>query len=184
MTEEDRRAATASARHPEGVDPAEVDRLTTAIDQRFAPHLEAAAATVRSAERRLEEAREQSAYAERMAEQARYLSDPLVFMRQTVREEVESLERKTTAKKARAGYKFLLERAVDLAQSEVQGYQDDQERLQRELTEGVQACAAAVQRAESALVEARAMHQRVLDAEHSAREGLQTLLTTLAEDDS
>lgn len=171
----------ASASAGEGLEPGELEKLTTAIDTRFAPHLEAASATVRAAERAVTESREALERAQRRAESRRYVSDPLVFMRQTVEEEVEALERKTTPKNARAGYRFLMERAVDLAAAEVKGYQTDQEDLQRDLVEGVAACESATVRAEEALAQARVMQERIQEAERAARTGLEILLPKLTD---
>ena len=46
-------------------------------------------------------------------------------MRASLQDELEALTRKTTPKKVRVGYRYLLDRAVELAEGEVQGYQSD-----------------------------------------------------------
>ena len=120
-----------------------------------------------------------------MAEQAaaseRYTSDPLVFMRASVSEEVEGLERKTTPKKLRTSYRFLLDRAVELAGAEIQRHHDDLGAEQRERESGLEACRAAVTRAEESLEAARAMQERVVFAEQSARQGLRLLVEKLTD---
>src|SRR5690625_3632106 len=159
----------------EVLDPAELERL----ESRFATHLDAAAATVREAERALDEAREQLTRAEEAAAAGEYRSDPLVFMRGTLSEDVDALERRTNPKKVKSAYRFLLDRAVELAAGEVQGYHDDEAAAERARTQGVEACRAAVQRAEDALVAARAMQERVHSAQQSARQGLAVMTEKL-----
>lgn len=163
-----------------GLDTAERDRVVTALETRFAPHLDAAAAAVREAERELAEARERLAKAEEAAATGEYRSDPLVFMRETLSEDVDALERRTNPKKVRAAFRFLLDRAVDLAAGEVQGFHDDQAAAEHERLHGVEACRLAVQRAAAALEEARAMAERVRSAERAARRGLDVMLDKLA----
>lgn len=157
------------------------EQLVHALDSRFAPHLEAATAAVRETERALAEARDRMERAERAATDASYTSDPLTFMRQGVDEEVEGLERKTTEKKVRASYRFLLDRAVELAAAEVQRFHDDEAAARRHEREGVEACREAVRRAEQTLEAARAMQDRVRRAEQAARQGLGTLVGKLTD---
>ncbi len=164
-----------------GLDTTERDRLVAAIDSRFAPHLEAAAAAVREAERELAEARERLATAEQAAASGEYRSDRLVFMRETLSEDVDALERRTNPKKVRASFRFLLDRAVDLAAGEVAGFHDDQVAAEQESLHGVEACRLAEQRAIAALEEARAMEHRVRSAEQAARRGLDVLLDKLTD---
>ncbi|GAA1135373.1 hypothetical protein [Ornithinicoccus hortensis] len=170
---------------PRALDPAdqlgadEKAQLVYALEGRFAAHLDAAASAVREAERELAEVREQLARAIEEEERARYRSDPLVFMRDGVTEEVEGLVRKTTPKKLRTSYRYLLDRAVELAAGEVQGYHDDRAREQQEREQGVQASRAAEQRAIAALEEAQAMQGRVQSAEAAARRGLDVLADKL-----
>ncbi len=163
----------------DALDAGERERLAAALEARFAAHLEAAAAAVRDAERRLTEARDRLARAEEAAAVQPYRSSRLVFMRETVTEDVEALERKTTGKKVRAAYRFLLDRAVELAAGEVQGFHDDLAAAEHERVHGVEACRAAVDRADAALEEARAMEERVRSAERSARQGLAVLVDKL-----
>lgn len=153
----------------------ELQQLAYGIETRFAPHVEAAASAVRAAERDLAEARERLERAVAAAEQQRYRSDPLVFMRELLDEEVDGLERKTNPKKLRTSFRFLLDRAVELAAGEVQGYQDDREAERREREEGVEARREAERRASEALEAALAMQERVRAAEQSARRGLTVL---------
>lgn len=153
----------------------ELQQLAYGIEVRFAPHLEAAASAVRSAERELAEARERLERAVAAAEQERYRSDPLVFMRELLDEEVEALERKTNPKKLRASFRFLLDRAVELAAGEVQGLRDDREAERREREDGVEACREAERRASETLEATLAMQERVRAAERSARRGLALL---------
>lgn len=170
-----------------GTDPAaaevaaERDELVYALEGRFAPHRDAAAAAVRDAERRLEEAEDRLAAAQRSAEEAAYRSDPLVFMRSTLQDEVDGLDRKTNAKKVRNAYRFLLDRAVELAAGEVQGFHDDVEAERAEREDGVEACRAAVERSRATLEAARAAQERVLAAERAARRGLDLMLAKLAD---
>lgn len=173
------RPGGAGAPPADGLAAGEQEQLVYALDTRFAPHLEAAAATVREAERLLTEATDRLAHAEREAAAARYTSDPLVFMRQSVEEEVEALARKTTAKKVRTSYRFLLDRAVELAAGEVQRFHDDQEAARQEREEGIEACREAQRRAGEALEAARTMQERVRSAEQSAREGLSVMVEKL-----
>ena len=153
----------------------ELDRLAFSITERFAPHVQGAEAAVREAEKGLAEAREAVARAEQEVANRAYHSDPLVFMRATVREDLEGLERKTTPKKVRASFRYLLSRAAELAEGEVAGYRRDLDAARRERVEGVEARKRAEQVAQAELDAARAMHQRVLDAERAARAGLEIL---------
>jgi hypothetical protein len=167
-----------TAADPHGADritQPEWDRLAQAVTDRFAGHLQAAAAAVREAEQDLAAAREARSRAEEAAASARYVSDPLVFMRVAVREELDGLSRKTTAKKARASFRHLLARAVELGEGELRGYRNDLESARRDRAQGVAACTQAEQDALRTLEAARAMHQRVLDAERAARDGLAVL---------
>ncbi|GAA4875574.1 hypothetical protein [Serinicoccus chungangensis] len=165
----------------DGLDPGEREQLTYALDSRVVPHLEAAGAAVREAERALTDAQERRAAAEQAAERAGYTSDPLPFMRQGVEEEVDGLARKTTEKKLRASYRFLVDRAVDLAAAEVQRYDDDRVADRREREEGVEACREAERRATLDLEAARQMLERVRLAERAARQGLDILVARLAD---
>ena len=172
---------TEQNRAGEGLAPGEKEQLGYALETRFAPHLDSAAAAVRDAERELAAARERLEQAEAEADGERYTSDPLVFMRASVSEEVEGMERKTTPKKLRTSYRFLLDRAVELAGAEVQRHHDDLDAARREREDGLAARRAAVTRAESALAEARAMQERVASAERSARRGLGVLVEKLGD---
>jgi len=169
------RPTAADAPGPDRIAQSEWDRLALAVTDRFAPHLQAAAAAVREAEHDLAEAREALHRAEQAAANTRYVSDPLVFMRVTVREELEGLSRKTTPKKVRATFRYLLARAAELAEGELQGYRKDLESARRDRELGVDACRQAEQTALADLAAARAMHQRVQDAERAARDGLAVL---------
>ncbi len=73
----------------------------------------------------------------------------------------------------------LLDRAVELAASEVQGLRDDLAAAEHEREHGVEACRAAVDRVVSDLEEARATEERVRLAEQSARQGLAVLVDKL-----
>ena len=157
-----------------GLAAGEREQLLYVLESRFAPALEAATAAVRDAERVLAEARSRLARAESAAN-APYASDPLIFMRRSVEDEVDGLERKTTEGKVRASYRFLLDRSVELAMAEVARFHDDQATLHRELAEGVDACRAAEGRAAEALVEAQRMQERVRASEQTARRGLHLL---------
>lgn len=174
MTEQSRAGAGA-----EGLAPGEKEQLLYALETRFAPHLEAAATVVRDAERGLAEAQERLEQAQHAAAHEPYASDPLVFMRASVSEEVDGMERKTTPKKLRTSYRFLLDRAVELAGAEIQRLHDDAEAARSEREHGLEACRAAEQRATLAFDEARAMHERVAAAEQSARQGLALLVAKL-----
>lgn len=153
----------------------EWDRFAQAVTDRFSAALLTAAAAVREAEQELADAREALARAEQTAADSPYVSDPLVFMRVTVSEELDALSRKTTPKNLRAGFRYLLARAGELAEGELHGYQTDLESAHREREVGVAACVRAEQEALQVLEAARAMQQRVLDAERAARDGLAVL---------
>lgn len=164
----------------EGLAAGEKEQLLYALETRFAPHLEEAAAVVRSAERDLAEAQERLEQAQRATSNQPYTSDRLVFMRASVAEEVDGMERKTTPKALRTSYRFLLDRAVELAGAEVQRFHDDREDESREREQGLEACRAAVTRASRTLDEARAVQERVLAAEQSARQGVRLLVAKLS----
>ena len=182
MAEQNRAGGDAGGRQAgDGLATGEKEQLAYALETRFAPHLEAAAAAVRDAERALADAEEQLAQAESAAAQERYASDPLVFMRASVAEEVEGLERKTTPKKLRTSYRFLLDRAVELAGAEIQRFHDDVEAARVEREGGVEASRAAVTRANETLEAARVMQDRVVAAEQSARQGLGLLVGKLSD---
>lgn len=178
MVEQDRTSGGAGG---DGLAAGEAEQLVYGLETRFAAPLEAAAAAVREAERELVEAQEQLAQAQEAATDERYTSDPLVFMRASVTEEVEALERKTNPKKLRTSYRFLLDRAVELAAGEVQGLRDDLTTARRERESGLEASVAAEQRAIEALEAAQVMHERVLTAQRSARQGLSLLIDKLTE---
>ena len=161
------------------VDLAERERLAFVLSQRFAPYAEAAAAAVRDAEHSLSEAREQLSRAREAEAGQEYRSDRLVFMRASVSDEVEALLRKTTPKKVRVSYRYLLDRAVELAAAEVEEYTSDQQSAQHAREHSVAACVQAEREAGERLEAARAMHGRVKDAEHAAREGLARMVEKL-----
>jgi hypothetical protein len=169
------RPTVADAPGPDRIAQSELDRLALAVTDRFAPYLQAAASAVREAEHALAEAREALDRAEQAAANRRYVSDPLVFMRVTVREELDGLSRKTTPRKIRASFRYLLARAAELADAELQGYRTDLEAACRDRELGVDACRQVEQAALVDLEAARAMHQRVRDAERAARDGLAVL---------
>ncbi|MGB9373805.1 MAG: hypothetical protein WCA82_06575, partial [Jiangellales bacterium] len=127
----------------------DVLRLVQAFNERFAPHLDSAAAAVREAEQSLATAQDDLTRARHAAENRPYVSDPLVFMRASLDDEVDGLRRKTTPKKVQAAYRYMLARAVELAVGEVQGYRDDQAALDHQREHGVDAC----QQAERAAAE-------------------------------
>lgn len=179
MSDQDRARGTAG-QAGDGLAPGEQEQLVYALEARFAAHRDSAATAVREAERDLTEAQGRLARAEEAAASERYLSTPLPFMRQTLSEEVDGLERKTTPKKVRAAYRFLLDRAAELAAAEVQGFQDDQADLARERTHGVDACRAAVERARAGLEATREMEERVRAAERAARQGLDVMVAKLS----
>jgi len=166
--------------YPGHGDPVEWERLLHAQTLRFAPHVDAAADEVRTAENDLAEAREALARARRDAESQTYQSDRLVFMRASVVDEVEALSRKSTPKKLRVAYRYLLARAAELAEGEVAGYRADVAAQQREQEHSVQACLAAESRAQARLEAALAMQRRVADAEREARNGLIVLSEKLS----
>ncbi len=166
---------SAGAPDPDRMSQSELDRLAFAVTDRFAPHLRAAQAAVREAEQSLEDARDSLALAEQAAADTPYQSDPLVFMRATVGDDLEGLARKTTPKKVRASYRYLLDRAVELADGELTGYRRDLAASRRDRVQGVEACRQAVQVSVSELAAAKAMHERVLAAEGAARAGLAML---------
>jgi hypothetical protein len=169
------RPTAADAPGPDRIAQAEWDRLALAVTDRFAAHLQAAAAAVREAEHDLAQARAALARAEQAAANTRYVSDPLVFMRVTVREELDGLSRKTTPKKVRASFRYLLARAAELAEGELAGYRNDLEAARHDRAQGVDACRQAEQVALGDLEAARAMNLRVQDAERAARDGLAVL---------
>lgn len=180
MTTRDPQATAAGqTHHAENsghVDPGEREQLVYALNVRFAPHLQAAAAAVRDAEQDLARASEELSRSRQAAANQPYQSDRLVFMRAAVKEEVEALTRKTTTKKVRVAYRYLVARAVELAEGEVQGYQSDQAAAQREREHSVDACLEAQLQANERLHGARAMQERVHDAEQAARHGLAVMV--------
>jgi len=181
MTDSTHSAAPAPGQVPEGPSgaqpaSAETVRLTHALTERFAPHIEGAAAAVREAELALTAAHEELARARHEAENRRYRSDPLVFMRSALPEEVEALARKTTPKKVQAAYRYMLARAVELAAGEVQGYHADQAAIDLDRTHGVDAGLHAEQAAAERLEAAREMQQRVREAVSQARAGLAAMI--------
>lgn len=180
MSEQDR-ARAAGGPAGDGLASGEQEQLVYALEGRFAAPQEAATAAVFEAERALAEAQERLARAEEAAENERYVSSPLPFMRETLTEEVDGLERKTTPKKVRAAYRFLLDRAAELAAAEVQGFQDDRAELERERSDGVAACRDEVDRATAALAAAREVQERVEAAEQAARQGLNMMVSKLSE---
>jgi hypothetical protein len=169
------RPAAADTPGPDRLTQAEWDRLAQSVTDRFAGHLNAAAAAVRETEHHLAEAREALDRAEQAAANSHYVSDPLVFMRVTVREDLDGLSRKTTPKKVRASFRYLLARAGELAEGELKGFRNDLESARRDRAQGVEACRQAEQVAQEELDAARAMQQRVLEAERAARDGLEIL---------
>lgn len=173
-------AAQPAGRYPGHGDPLEWERLVHALGVRFAPHLEAAAGAVREAEDELSAARDNLARARKAEEDQRYQSDRLVFMRASLADEVEALGRKSTPKKLRVAYRYLVSRAAELAQGEVQGYLADQAAQRRHREESVAACMEAERRASDRLDAAAAMQQRVLAAERTALQGLAVLSEKLA----
>jgi hypothetical protein len=168
-----------AAQSSDRIDIDEKERLVYALGVRFAPHVQAAAAVVREAEQHLAEAREALARAQAEAAGREYQSDRLVFMRKSVADEVEGLTRKTTPKKVRIAYRYLLSRAVELAEGEVQGYLSDEAAAQHQREQSVEACLEAERRAEDRLAAARAMQGRVQAAEESARRGLAVMVDKL-----
>lgn len=167
---------------PDRITQSELDRLSLSVTDRFAPHVHAAEAAVREAEHRLTDAREVLARAEHETANRSYHSDPVVFMRATVSEDLEGLARKTTPKKVRASFRYLLARAAELAEGELASYQNDLADARWERDQGVAACRQAEQVALDELAAAQAMHQRVLDAEHLAREALDLLRGKMGSD--
>ncbi|MGV1009752.1 MAG: hypothetical protein ACOYBY_14235 [Dermatophilaceae bacterium] len=158
----------------------EQGQLTYALNTRFAPHLQAAAALVRQAERDLADAGEALSRARQAAENEEYQSDRLVFMRASLKEELDALTRKTTPKKVRVGYRYLIDRAVELAEGEVAGYQSDLDEQQRAREQSVDACLEAQRQATERLEGARAMQERVHEAEQAAVRGLAVMVEKLA----
>ena len=185
MTQRDPQApATAghagSAQAGGQLEPGEQGQLAYALNVRLAPHLQAAAAAVRQAEHDLADAGEALARARQAVEDEHYQSNRLVFMRASLQDELEALTRKTTPKKVRVGYRYLLDRAVELAEGEVEGYQSDLQALQRDREHGVEACLEAERQAGERLEAARLMQGRVHDAEQAALQGLAVMVEKLA----
>jgi hypothetical protein len=169
------RPRTTDAGGPDALPQAEWERLAQAASDRFAPYLHAAAEAVSEAERQVAVARAALLRAEQAAADTRYVSDPRVFMRVAVREELEALSRKTTQKKARASFRYLLARAAELAEGELHGYRADLEAARGDRQEGADACRRIQQEALSELEAARAMQKHVVEAAGAAREGLELL---------
>ncbi|WP_289019088.1 hypothetical protein [uncultured Ornithinimicrobium sp.] len=164
---------------PDRLAPGEPEQLVYVLETRFAASRDAASAAVRDAERELAEATQRRERAEREAAEEEYTSDPLVFMRQSVAEEVDALRRKTTGKKVRVSYRFLLDRSVELAAAEVDRFHSDRDAALREAQEGLDALREAEQRAAAAVEAAHLAQERVRAAEQAARDGLGTLLDKL-----
>lgn len=163
----------------DGLQAGEKEQLAYALETRYAPHLEAAVAAVRQAEQDVDEAQTALVAAQAAEQDQTYRSDPLVFMRDSVAEELDGLDRRSNAKKVRASYRFLLDRAVELAAAEVRRFHDDQAAEKAEREGGIAACEAAVARAQDRLSAAREMQERVLAAESAARQGLALLVDKL-----
>lgn len=168
-----------SPRSSASLDLSERERLAFALSQRFAPQLEAAATAVHEAEQSLSVARNELAQALEAEAGLGYRSDRLVFMRASVNDEVEALRRKTTEKKVRAAYRYLLDRAVELAAGEVEAYTTDQVSVQHAREHSVRARIQAEREAADRLAAAQAMHARVKDAERAARQGLAAMVEKL-----
>ena len=158
----------------------EREQLVYQLQGRMSAHREAAASAVRQAESDLADVRERLAAAEADSAHAGYTSDPLPFMRASVAEEVETLERVSNEKKVRASYRFLVDRAVELAAAEVQGFHDETDRESRERTGGLAALREAEHRAVATLEAARQMQERVQAAEDAAQEGLRIMVAKFA----
>lgn len=184
MTQQGTPSGARTGETTDGLEPGEREQLVYALESRFADHLEAAATVVREAERHLDQVREQLARALDEEASRPYQSDSLVFMREAMNEEVDGLYRKTNPKKVRAAYRFLLDRAVDLAAGEVQGFRDDQAARQRDREQGVAASREAEKRAVAALTEAREMQERVRRAESLARQGLAAMADKIEHGDA
>lgn len=168
---------------PEGIDPVEWAQHAAALSARFSRHVEAAADAVRSAQQHLTRVRAELERAQDVAAHRRYTSDRLVFMRASVHDELEALDRKTTPKKVRIAYRHLVARAVELAEGEVAGYHDDEASAAREREQSVDAWLAAEREARHRLEAATAMQARVVDAERAARRGLSIMLAKTAAGD-
>jgi hypothetical protein len=166
---------------PSGIDPLVWETERQALEQRFAAHLDAAAAEVRAAEKAVEDAARALDRARNDAASQQYRSDRRVFMRASVEEELEALGRKTTEKKLRSGHRYLVARAVELAEAEVDGYRADRADETREQERGVLACEHALRQANAQLSGALAMQERVLAAYHTAEQGLVVMLRGAAE---
>lgn len=165
-------------------DPAERERLVQALTLRFSPHIQAAAAAVREAEQDLIDARAELVRAQEAADSQHYRSDPLVFMRASLEDEVEALARKTTAKKVRVAYRYLVDRAAELAEGEVNGYRQDQAAATRDREQGVAACQARERQAMERRDAAHETQRRVLAAEQTARQGLAIMEGKLADQEA
>ena len=166
-----------SAKRSDDIDPSQ---LGYALTTRFAAHIQAAATAVRAAEQELADAQEKLSLAQQAAENQRYQADRLVFMRASVEESVESLTRKSTPKKVKVAYNYLVARAVELAEGEIHGYREDLAAAHREREDSVAACLRLERQASEQLDAARAMQQRVYAAEQAARQGLAVLVEKYA----
>lgn len=169
-------SVTVRSELPSGIDPLVWETERQALEQRFAPHLDAAAAEVRAAEKAVQDAAIALARAREDAASQQYQSDRRVFMRASVDEELESLVRKTTEKKLKSGHRYLVARAVELAEAEVAGYRADRAGESRERDHGVLACEQAHHRASAELTSAHLMQERVQHAYLTAERGLVVML--------
>ena len=100
-------------------------------------------------------------------------------MRASVKDEVEALGRKTTEKKVKVAYRYLVDRAVELAEGEVHGYHEDQAATRRDQEHSVEAWLETERMAIERLDAARAVQARVHDAEQTARQGLAVMVQKL-----
>ncbi len=180
MTQPDSQAAGLGHGRAKRSDDLDAAQLGYALTTRFAPHIQAAATSVRAAELNLADAREKLSLARQAAENERYQADRLVFMRASVEESVDALTRKTTPKKVKVAYNYLLARAVELAEGEVAGYQADVAAAHREREDSVPACLEAERRADDQLRAALEMQERVHAAERAARQGLAVMVEKYA----
>jgi hypothetical protein len=141
--------------------------------------VQAAAAAVREAEQDSVIAPEGLTRARQAVASRHYRFHRLVFMRASVKDEVEALSRKTTEKKVKVAYRHLVDRAVELAEGEVHGYHEGQAATRRDQEESVEAWLETERVAIERLQAARAMQARVHDAEQTARQALAVMVEKL-----
>ena len=154
---------SAGAPDPDRMSQSELDRLAFAVTDRFALHLRAAQAAVREAEQSLEDARDSLALAEQAAADTPYQSDPLVFMRATVGDDLEGWRARRPRRRSGRATATCWTEPSSWPTARLTNYRRDLAASRRDRVQGWSR-RQAVQVSVSELAAAKAMHERVLAA--------------------